>query len=119
MKIVCGVWSDQLQQGRALKYRISKLGASLSRTADLWDPLATHLLCTKPSGSEKFFAAMASGTPILRCTYIEESYKEKRFLEERDFEIGEGDAGDGGGEKIGEGMKAWREQVISTGKESI
>ena len=103
----------------ALKYRILKLGASLSKTADLWDPLATHLLCTRPSGSEKFFAAMASGTPILKCTYIEESYKEKRFLEEKDFDIGEADAETEVEIKLVRAMKAWREQVTSTTKKAF
>lgn len=103
----------------ALKYRISKLGASLSRTADLWDPLATHLLCNKPSGSEKFFAAMASGTPILKCAYIEESYKERRFLGEEGFEIGEADAETETEKKLVRAMRGWRERVISTTKKAF
>ena len=114
--VVSGVTSSERS---SLKYRILKLGASLSRTADLWDPLATHLLCTKPSGSEKFFAAMASGTPILRCNYIEESYKERRFLEEREFEINESDAGTEIEKRLVRAMRAWREQFICTSKRAF
>lgn len=45
----------------SLKYRLGKLGAAMAQSAESWDPLTTHLICARPSGSEKVFAAIASG----------------------------------------------------------
>jgi hypothetical protein len=64
---------------------IRKLGGEVLE-GEGWDQTASHLICAKPSKTEKCLAACASGAWMLSPTYLEESEKENRFLAESGFE---------------------------------
>lgn len=46
----------------------------------------THLIAKEPSKTEKFLCAVASGKWILFPTYITDSFKAKKWLDESDYE---------------------------------
>lgn len=67
---------------------ISKLGGALLDSQN-YDPEATHLLLEKnPQRSEKLLACIASGKWVLHVSYLIESNKRGKFVEEEDFEWG-------------------------------
>ncbi|KAL3896635.1 MAG: hypothetical protein SGCHY_003942 [Lobulomycetales sp.] len=69
----------------SLSQAIKKLGGVLLE-GDGWDSLCTHLICAKPTKTEKCLAACASGSWMLSPSYIQDSQKENRFLRESLYE---------------------------------
>ncbi|KAG1701352.1 DNA topoisomerase 2-binding protein 1-A [Nymphon striatum] len=66
---------------------ISQLEGTFIDTEN-FDRKATHLIANKPSKSEKFLASIAAGLWILCPTYLEQSIKEGKFLDEEKYEWG-------------------------------
>lgn len=58
-------------------------------TADQhFDVRCTHFITTKPTRSEKHLAAIASGKWLLNVSFLEDSGKAGRFVEEEPYELG-------------------------------
>lgn len=98
-------------QRTAFKYRLAKLNAATAKSAEQWDPEATHLLCTRPSASEKVFAAIASGAWLLKCDYLEACHQAKAFVDEVNWEWTEQDCKSDFERKIVATYTAWRAHI--------
>ena len=68
--------------------RILKLGGTISTTGRQFDPRCTHIICSELKRTEKFVAGCASGKWILYPSYIADSMKAGKFLNEVDYEWG-------------------------------
>ncbi|KAL6258449.1 hypothetical protein P5V15_010405 [Pogonomyrmex californicus] len=66
---------------------IKDLGGDVSTDAN-FDNSATHLLCTRLSRNEKMLGSIAAGKWVLYCTYLRDSEREGRFLDEEEYEWG-------------------------------
>ncbi|KYM95649.1 DNA topoisomerase 2-binding protein 1-A [Cyphomyrmex costatus] len=66
---------------------IRDLGGDVSTDAN-FDNSATHLLCIRLSRNEKMLGSIASGKWILHCSYLQDSKREGRFLDEEEYEWG-------------------------------
>ncbi|XP_018314728.1 DNA topoisomerase 2-binding protein 1-A isoform X2 [Mycetomoellerius zeteki] len=66
---------------------IKDLGGDVSTDAN-FDSSATHLLCIRLSRNEKMLSSIASGKWILHCSYLQDSKREGRFLDEEEYEWG-------------------------------
>ncbi|XP_032667662.1 DNA topoisomerase 2-binding protein 1 isoform X2 [Odontomachus brunneus] len=66
---------------------IRELGGDVSMDAS-FDNSATHLLCIRPSRNEKMLGSIASGKWVLHCSYLRDSEREGRFLDEEEYEWG-------------------------------
>ncbi|KAG5323618.1 TOPB1 protein, partial [Pseudoatta argentina] len=66
---------------------IRDLGGDVSTDAN-FDSSATHLLCIRLSRNEKMLSSIASGKWILHCSYLQDSKREGRFLDEEEYEWG-------------------------------
>ncbi|XP_011139690.1 DNA topoisomerase 2-binding protein 1-B isoform X2 [Harpegnathos saltator] len=66
---------------------IRKLGGDVSMDAN-FDNSATHLLCAKLSRNEKMLGSIASGKWVLHCSYLRDSDRADRFLDEEEYEWG-------------------------------
>ncbi|KAH0952086.1 hypothetical protein HN011_008630 [Eciton burchellii] len=53
-----------------------------------FDNSATHLLCIRLSRNEKMLGSIAAGKWILHCSYLRDSEREGRFLNEEEYEWG-------------------------------
>ena len=82
------ITSIERDQRPYLENMIENLGAKVIADSSSFDPTATHLLCKAPLKSEKYMASVAKGLWVLSCSYLEESTKAGRFLNEEDFEWG-------------------------------
>ncbi|KAK7027481.1 hypothetical protein SK128_007595 [Halocaridina rubra] len=82
--MISGSTDDEKEQYGAI---VIGLGGSLS-CENFFDNNCTHLVTTKPTRNEKTLAAVASGKWVLRPSYLMESAKAGRFLEELPFEWG-------------------------------
>jgi len=67
---------------------IKKLGGKLSEVEGQFDSMATHMITTKVSRSEKMLCSVASGRWVLHHSYIASSLSQGRWLEEESFEWG-------------------------------
>lgn len=103
-------------QRSAFKYRLARLNAAVAKSAEQWDPEATHLVCARPSASEKVFAAIASGVWLLRCDYLEACHQAKAFVDEADWEWTVQDCKGDFEEKIVATYTAWRERIGRHGR---
>ncbi|XP_018339764.1 PREDICTED: DNA topoisomerase 2-binding protein 1-A isoform X3 [Trachymyrmex septentrionalis] len=66
---------------------IRDLGGDVSTDTN-FDNSATHLLCIRLSRNEKMLSSIASGKWILHCSYLQDSKREGRFLDEEEYEWG-------------------------------
>ncbi|KAI8619966.1 hypothetical protein BC830DRAFT_655659 [Chytriomyces sp. MP71] len=87
-----------------MKRRIKQLGGSLVR-GDAWDDVTTHLICGQPANTEKCYAVCAKGAWMLREEYIEKSHAAGRFIDEEDFEWGNGESAENA---VATASKCWR-----------
>jgi len=69
--------------------KIKALGGKVSEK-DHWDESCTHLIIKEPNRGEKYLAAIASGVWVLKPEYMEESIKQGKFVNEEDYEWGNG-----------------------------
>jgi len=69
------------------KEKIESLGAILDNNISV-DNLPTHVIASKVSRSEKMLLCIASGRWILHTTYLEDSFKAGKWLQESDYEFG-------------------------------
>ncbi|RLU18231.1 hypothetical protein DMN91_008587 [Ooceraea biroi] len=53
-----------------------------------FDNSATHLLCVRLARNEKMLGSIASGKWVLHCSYLRDSEREGRFLNEEEYEWG-------------------------------
>eukprot|EP00761_Pharyngomonas_kirbyi_P009695 gb/GECH01009713.1/.p1 GENE.gb/GECH01009713.1/~~gb/GECH01009713.1/.p1 ORF type:complete len:537 (+),score=106.13 gb/GECH01009713.1/:1-1611(+) len=84
-----------------LHHMITELGGEVQQTAS-FTPQCTHLVCAKPSTTEKFLAATVAGKWVLKASYVEASYQERRWLPEAPYEWSarnDGTGSDGTGDK--------------------
>ncbi|XP_013403658.1 SMC5-SMC6 complex localization factor protein 1 [Lingula anatina] len=54
--------------------------------SEAYIPSCTHLICGKPSRSEKYLAACATGRWVLQPRYIKDSLEMKQWLSEEEYE---------------------------------
>lgn len=67
---------------------IVRLGGEVCDNRNGYDPTCTHVLCEKPSRSEKIFSAIAAGKWLLTLRYVEDSEQADGFLDEEAYEFG-------------------------------
>lgn len=60
--------------------QIEQLGGELASDLSVYDPICTHLLCSKPARNEKSLSCMAAGKWILHTSYLERSVEQGHFL---------------------------------------
>ncbi|CAH2069106.1 unnamed protein product, partial [Iphiclides podalirius] len=83
--------SSNVDNREELASMIVHLGGVVCEGAEL-DPSATHLLCSAPGRSEKMLGSVAAGRWVLHPAYITRSRAAGHFLEEEEFEWGNGRA---------------------------
>ncbi|XP_012528474.1 DNA topoisomerase 2-binding protein 1 isoform X2 [Monomorium pharaonis] len=66
---------------------IRDLGGDVSMDAN-FDNSATHLLCIKLSRNEKMLGSIAAGKWVLHYSYLRDSERDGRFLDEEEYEWG-------------------------------
>ncbi|XP_012219736.2 DNA topoisomerase 2-binding protein 1 isoform X1 [Linepithema humile] len=66
---------------------IKQLGGDVS-TCTNFDNSATHLLCIRPSRNEKMLSSIAAGKWVLHCSYLRDSDRAGKFLNEEEYEWG-------------------------------
>lgn len=66
--------------------QLKSLSVVVSELSD-YDPSCTHLVCPKPARNEKTLACIAAGKWILHTSYVTESYKAKKLLDVRAFDL--------------------------------
>lgn len=59
---------------------VKKLNGKIQEKLNNYDPMCTHVLCSKIGRMEKIMCALAAGKWILSINYIEDSVKANRFL---------------------------------------
>jgi len=64
---------------------IQSLGGTVFDSA-FYESECTHVVVKNPSRSEKYFAACASGKWVLHHSYLLDSFKKKKFLDEEEYE---------------------------------
>lgn len=115
---------DALRMER-IAVAIVRLGGEVCENRNGYDPTCTHVLCEKPSRSEKIFSAIAAGKWLLTLRYVEDSAQADGFLDEEAYEFGNplaretlsdaatggGDAAAGGMDETGRAAYRWRKQL--------
>jgi hypothetical protein len=83
-----GLSETEKKRGSRIVTELGGLQAPLESPS--WDFRVTHLISGRPSRSEKYLAAMASGAWILEMTYLEVCQKAGSFegISEVDYEVG-------------------------------
>lgn len=71
-----------------IEAHIVHLGGQVCVNRGGYDPTCTHVLCEKPSRSEKIFSAIAAGKWLLTLRYVEDSALAECFLNEEAYEFG-------------------------------
>lgn len=71
-----------------IREQIVRLGGELCENRGGYDPTCTHVLCERPSRSEKIFSAIAAGKWLLSLGYIQDSALAQSFLNEEAYEFG-------------------------------
>ncbi|KAI9366086.1 hypothetical protein DFJ73DRAFT_161754 [Zopfochytrium polystomum] len=92
---------DKARIGRQLQ----ELGAQVI-VSDSWSDGCTHLLCPKPSMTEKCLAACASGAWLMKPDYVAACANAGRMLEEEDWEWTSADT-----EGAVEAARFWRKKL--------
>lgn len=84
-----GLSESDKKRGSRLVTELGGLQAPLESPS--WDPRVTHLISGRPSRSEKYLAAMASGAWILSLAYLEACSQAGSFepVDEEQYEVGE------------------------------
>jgi hypothetical protein len=83
-----------------------------------WDHRTTHLISGRPSRSEKFLAAIASGAWILDLSYLEECLVSGRFLEEHRFEVASCEEEAKVKRDLADAARFWRQTLNVDGRRS-
>lgn len=104
--------------------KIKSLKGTFKESPKKYDKTCTHLLCERPSSSEKILSGIAGGKWILSLDYIEKSHAAGQFLDEELFEWGNPKATTLPALKQTEADMAaaacrWRQKVQSTGKKAF
>lgn len=104
-----------------IEAHIVSLGGEVCTNRGGYDPTCTHVLCEKPSRSEKIFSAIAAGKWLLTLRYVEDSALAEGFLNEEAYEFGNplaaemtASAAAGGGaasDETGRAAYRWRREL--------
>lgn len=69
--------------------QIVELNGTICENRSGYDPTCTHVVCEKPSRSEKIFSAIAAGKWLVSPKYITESAEAGHFLNVSAFVLAE------------------------------
>lgn len=71
-----------------LMKKIIQLKGEVSTKPNEYDPICTHILCSKPNRGEKILSGIAAGKWLLCTQYIDDSCKAGHFLNEEQYAWG-------------------------------